>query len=66
MGKKTDKTDKVYHSFGQDLLSGAITCALIGYLESIAVGKTFARQNGYKVGFSQERLLETCSRRVEL
>jgi sodium-independent sulfate anion transporter 11 len=36
------------------LLSGAILVALIGYLESIAIAKAFARSNGYEVASSQE------------
>ena len=31
------------------LLKGMVIVALIGYLESIAIGKAFARQNNYKV-----------------
>lgn len=37
-----------------DLISGAILVALIGYLESIAIAKAFARSNGYEVDASQE------------
>lgn len=36
------------------LMSGAILVALIGYLESIAIAKAFARSNGYEVASSQE------------
>ena len=36
------------------LVSGAILVALIGYLESIAIAKSFARTNGYEVVPSQE------------
>jgi sodium-independent sulfate anion transporter 11 len=36
------------------LIPAAIVVALIGYLESIAIAKAFARQNGYEVGPSQE------------
>ncbi|EDQ89093.1 uncharacterized protein MONBRDRAFT_25685 [Monosiga brevicollis MX1] len=37
-----------------DLISSAFVCAMIGYLESIAIGKAFARQNNYKIDQSQE------------
>jgi len=36
------------------LASGAILVALIGYLESIAIAKAFARQNNYEVQPTQE------------
>lgn len=45
------------HISGSDitsLLPGIIIVALIGYLESIAIAKAFARSNGYEVDPSQE------------
>jgi high affinity sulfate transporter 1 len=36
------------------LIPAAVIVALIGYLESIAIAKAFARQNGYEVAPSQE------------
>eukprot|EP00055_Hartaetosiga_balthica_P014796 m.83428 g.83428 ORF g.83428 m.83428 type:complete len:165 (-) comp8689_c0_seq2:1085-1579(-) len=36
------------------LMKGAVVIALIGYLESIAIGKAFARQNRYEIDTSQE------------
>lgn len=38
----------------KSLIAPAIVVALIGYLESIAIAKAFARQNGYEVQPSQE------------
>lgn len=35
-------------------MTGSVVVALIGYLESIAIGKAFARQNKYKIDASQE------------
>jgi len=36
------------------LASASITIALLGYLESIAIGKTFAQKNGYRLDPTQE------------
>lgn len=38
----------------QELMPGAVMVALIGYLESIAIGKAFARENKYRLKPSQE------------
>eukprot|EP00053_Salpingoeca_punica_P015189 m.139068 g.139068 ORF g.139068 m.139068 type:complete len:645 (-) comp16648_c0_seq1:440-2374(-) len=38
----------------KSLMPSAVSVALIGYLESIAIGKSFARKNGYEVDASQE------------
>jgi MFS superfamily sulfate permease-like transporter len=42
-------------SRSQELFTPSLTVALIGFLESIAISKAFARQNGYEVinGISQ-------------
>jgi len=37
-----------------ELASASITIAMLGYLESIAIGKTFAQKNGYRLDPTQE------------
>eukprot|EP00741_Cyanophora_paradoxa_P019921 tig00021179_g19226.t1 len=39
---------------GGTLIGSAISIALIGYMETIAIGRQFARRNGYKIDPDQE------------
>jgi len=52
--KPEDPLDSVTSTEMSEVLAASIAIALLGYLESIAIGKSFAQKNGYELDPTQE------------